>query len=148
MTLGAARRDSRGRLVVSARLARTGWQSYPSGDEYRDAVEVFAPDSLRTYVGAPVYVGHVQDDEDIETARRRAVGYVRKVTVDGDHVLGEVVIFDAATIAKVNARELVEWSMGYDVLLDGHRQTQIRIRHAAILPPGHARCGASCSIVP
>lgn len=147
MILGAPRRDSRGRLVISARLARTGWQSYSTGDEYRDAAEVFAPASLATFVGAPVYVGHVAEDTR-RTAESKAVGYVRSVQRDGEHVLGEVVLFDAATIADVEAGKLREWSMGYDVELDGDRQKNIRIKHAAILPPGHARCGSSCSVVP
>ncbi len=149
MAIDGHRADGDGRLVIEGRLARTGWQEYPTGREYRDASEVFSPASLATYAGAPVTVGHVWIEPS--NVARDAVGYVRSVRRDGDHVRGTVVLFARRAIDAVRDGRLAEWSMGYTVdTVDRNGelwQTKIRINHAAILPPGAARCGSSCAVL-
>ena len=55
--------DEHGFLVDRPVVARIGAQTYktPFGDrvEFRPASEVFDPESLATYAGKPVTVGHV-----------------------------------------------------------------------------------------
>lgn len=137
------------RLVVQARIARTGVQAYADGDEYRPPEEVFAPPALASLEGLPITVGHVAW---ITRANldRYAVGFVRSPRRDGDHVAADLVIFDDATASRVQRGDLVELSVGYAVDVDrsGSVPTQRNIRgnHLALLGPGQARCGVSCSV--
>ncbi len=137
-------------MRITARLARTGAQSYGDHIETRDAEDVFAPASLETYQGAPITVGHV-GWLDASNVEKVAVGYVRSVSRDrGDgvteYVRGELVITDEATARAIARGELREFSAGYSTDLVNGRQTNIRVNHVAILPRGGARCGEACSI--
>ena len=140
-------------MIIVARVARTGLQSYGDHEERRDVAEVFAADSLATWVGAPLIVGH--RPIDVSNVNDFAVGYVESVERDrgdGDgteYVRARVVLTDASVVAKVRAGELAEFSAGYSVALtddEPPRQTQIRIEHLAIGPRDWARCGPACSI--
>lgn len=131
--------------VYRAYAARTGAQLYEHGTEYRDASEVFAPESLASWQGAPVTVGH--KNVDMASVRTLAVGYVRSAYEDGDYVGVELVIFDAETAQKIDAQDLVELSAGYSCAMAGNRQIDIRINHLALGPRDWARCGPSCAII-
>jgi hypothetical protein len=138
-------------ISVIARAARTGVQQYSTGAEYRHADEVFAPDSMASWVGAPVTIGH-PGEVTAENVRTLAVGYVKSVTrdrstKDEEHVRAELVIFDAHASDRVNAGELVELSAGYSTEVVDGCQTLIRVNHVALLPSGEARCGPTCAIV-
>lgn len=129
--------------IVSARIARIGWQDYASGREYRPAEEVFAPASLATFDGVPITIHHVAwiTDANVE---KFAVGYVRNPRRDGDHVRAELHVFGA--VASRVGHDLVELSAGYEADKDGDTQRNIRANHLALLPRGDARCGSSCSV--
>lgn len=140
-------------MIFRARLARTGWQTYPEGPELRLAEHVFARDSLASYVHAPVTIGHVAWI-DAGNRATHAVGRILRVwredSSPDDYVTGELEIYDPRTVELLRNGRLREVSMGYSVdheIVDGSTiQTQIRINHAALLPPGGARCGSGCSV--
>lgn len=156
--LGKARRDARGFLVVPARPARTGVLTYRRADgttqrELRLDADVFSPESLATYEGAPVTVGH-QGTVTPANARSLEVGVVAgSARRDGAFVAAELSIRDDATIARIESGELVELSAGYSVDLDptpgvheGERydaiQRRVVINHVALLGRGQGRSGA------
>jgi uncharacterized protein len=134
-----------------ARAARTGRQDYGDHVEQRNSEEVFAPESMATWVGAPVTVGHVAWIT-AENVQDHAVGYVRSVTRDRDpgdgteYVSAELVITSPQVAARIDAGDLVEISAGYSTDLVERRQTQIRINHVALGPRSWARCGNACAI--
>lgn len=156
--LGKARRDARGFLVVPARPARTGILTYRRADgttvrELRRDVDVFAPESLETYQGASVVIGH-QGDVTPANVKALEVGVVTSAArQDGSFVAAELSIRDAAAIARVESGELVELSAGYAVEIDptpgeheGQRydqvQKSIRVNHVALLASGQGRSGS------
>jgi hypothetical protein len=138
--------------VYTGRIARIGLQHYEDGYELRPESEVFSAEALASFDGVTIRVGH---DSFAPT-----VGYVRNPRRDGDHVLADLEIFDAAVRRRIGRGELNELSCGYDCELDHSPgtmpdgrayyaiQRQIRGDHLALLPPGHARCGATCAIHP
>jgi uncharacterized protein len=133
-------------LVIRGKLSRVGWQEYPSGPEYRDPSEVFAPKALESFAGVPLTTSHrMMTVDDVHYA----VGYVRKVWKDdtGHFMIGEVVVTDPSVIERVKTGDLLEFSCGYETQVVDKRQTQIRGNHVTILEPGRSRCGASCSIL-
>jgi hypothetical protein len=150
-SLGEHRSDVSGRLVVSARISRTGSQSYGDHDEWRPESTVFEPASLRSFEGAPVTRGHVAwiDSTNITEHAR---GFTRNVQRDGEHVRAELVIWDHGVISDIKAGRLVEISCGYSCdleTIDGKpTQRNVRANHVALGGRDWARCGASCSIGP
>lgn len=150
LTLEGHRADAHGRLIVSARISRTGSQTYGEHEEWRPDSSVFEPASLRSFEGAPVTRGHAAwiDSSNVATY---AKGYARNVRRDGMHVRAELVIWDAGVIEDIRAGRLVEISCGYscDVETIDGKLTQVRVRgnHVALGGRDWARCGSSCSIL-
>jgi hypothetical protein len=152
-------RDEDGFLRCDARLSKTGVFNYstPSGEtvrELRADAEVFAPESLESYLGAPVTVRHPSSFVNAKNYKLLAVGHVLKTGVDDPYVAGQLLIHDAKTIAKIESGDLTEISMGYrcDIEVgDGSefdaRQTNIRINHAALLGSGEGRLGSDVGIM-
>ena len=144
--------------VVPARIARTGVQDYGDHVEYRPASSVFDPESMRSFEGVPVTVGHV-GWVTRENWDELVVGYVRNVQRDENHLRVEVVIFDGETASAMRRGKLLEFSAGYDVEIEpapgrtanGEAydavQRDIRANHVALLPPGGARCGPTCAVL-
>ena len=144
------------------RAARTGVQQYEGGAEYRDSADVFAPESLASWVGAPLTVGH-KTWVMPRNANEYAVGYVESVSREdaGDvsYVLAVLVLTSDEVITDLRRGALAEFSAGYSVDLlgepgvtpSGERfnsvQKSIRVNHLAIGPAGWARCGSACSVV-
>lgn len=163
--LGKAERTPTGGVRVPASLARTGVLTYLNPDgttrrEWRPDSEVFHLDALRSYEDAAVTVAHPRSGKVTPaTFRADAVGHVRGgARRDGELVAGELVVSDAAAIARVDAGELEEISAGYDVLYDatpgvtpsGERydgvQRNIRVNHVALLPRGAGRSGREVAL--
>lgn len=144
-------------------LGRTGVQVYQDSSgrevrEYRSPDEVFSQATLDSLGGIPVTVGH---PGAVSAANWRDVarGHVsdgppgRRADGTQEWLEHQVVISDAPTLARVDAGELVELSLGYsaDVLdqpgvaPDGQRydkvQKNIRFNHLALLQDGRARAG-------
>jgi hypothetical protein len=149
-SLRPAKRLGDGRLRVDGLLTRTGVFRYKNSDgterrEYRPAEEVFNKDSLASFEMVPVTDDHPPVSVDANNARKFAVGSVgESVRQDGDFVAAGLVVYDAGTVAKMNAGK-VQLSCGYTVDLDDTpgvtpdgelydaKQTNIRGNHVAIV---------------
>ena len=151
------RKTADGYLVGDVLCARTGCQDYRAselglmGDAiisvYRPESAVFAKDSLATYAGKPVTLGHPPVMVTADNWKEYAAGSVGgDIARDGEFVRVPTVLMDAATIAAVSdgTREI---SMGYTTpveMIDGvapdgtpYQAVQtgpIKINHLAIVP--------------
>lgn len=166
-TLSGVRRTADGYLAGSVKAARTGTQVYDRRElglsgpgtvvMYRPPEAVFAEDSMKTYAGKPITLGHPKDGVSAENWKELAIGTVgSKVMRDGESVVVDFSIMDAASIAAVEAgtREI---SMGYSTpveMKDGtapdgtaYQAIQtgpIRINHMAVV--AKARGGSELRI--
>ena len=158
-----------GFLRVRARIARSGMHDYraselgtPAGFApadtirvYRSPEQVFHPDAIASFSGKPVTDGHPPAMIDAGNWRQYAVGHSGAVvTRDGNHLAAELLITDAAAVARAEAG--AELSNGYHadfdftpgVTPDGEPfqavQSNIRGNHIALVDAG--RCGDTCRI--
>lgn len=168
-TVSSRTLDSRGNLHVRAIFSRVGIQRYtarelglqgrPPGDilrVFRPEEEVFAQDSLDSFENAPVTDDHPPENVTSANFRKYAVGVaVGKRVKEGDHTAGDILISDAATIAKIDNGK-AELSDGYACEVELKSGTwngqdydaikrNIRGNHIAIV--GAGRCGGSCRIL-
>jgi hypothetical protein len=149
---------------LRANISRTGVQSYRLADgslrkEYRPADEVFAPDSLASFKGAAITIGH-PDRVTPATWARDAVGVITELPEraklhDGqEYAVTTVDVARADALVRVDSGDLAELSAGYTADFDptpgvdpvtGEKydgvQRNIRLNHVALLPPGKARAG-------
>lgn len=150
-------RTKDGYLTGRVRAARTGTQIYTRkelklGDAgfitvYRPPEAVFDEDSLKTYAGKPITMGHPKDGVDAESWKKLAVGQVgSRVLRDGESVVVDFAIMDAAASAAIDSGTR-EVSMGYSTpikLQDGVAPDgtpyqavmtgPIAINHLAVVP--------------
>lgn len=169
LTLDAPRMTSDGYMAVRARAARSGLYDYlgaeidPAGTKFkptetvkvfRAADEVFAADSVRSFIMKPITDGHPTKPVTADNWSSVAKGVVGGAIRDGDYVAFDLVLMDAALIAEVRAGKR-ELSNGYaaDIkFVDGvHEgvayqaiQSGIRGNHVAVVPQG--RAGSECRI--
>ena len=158
-TLANTRLTSDGYLVAEINCARAGIQQYHSSEigggnglinVYRDESEVFALDSLASFVGKPVTDNHPPVEVKADNWKQFAVGSIGEgVLRDGEHIKVPVTLMDADTIKAVQNGKR-EISMGYTAELewvdgvtpDGTayqaKQKNIRINHLAIVDKGRA----------
>jgi uncharacterized protein len=148
-----ARRTDEGYIEDTPVLTRTGIFSYrdPATGrerrEYRPAEEVFHADSLASYRGKPIAVGHGPGMLHSKNVRAHGAGTVLSAgRQDGDNVVADVMIHDTAAV-DAGQREL---SMGYQIKLDETPgvtaagepydavQRDIRINHCALVKAGRA----------
>lgn len=157
LTVAKSTTTKDGYFAGRARAARTGIQKYLGyevGDTenplkvyriYRPESEVKAIDSLKTFVHKPITDGHPNEGVNRDNARREMTGVVgTKIQPDGQFIDVDFVIFDGATIDKINGGKS-QISMGYDcdtvmepgVTADGEEydgyQRNIRINHLAVV---------------
>jgi len=144
-------------------IARTGEMLYGAnevpieGNEdgivkvYRDD-ELFTPESLASFEGKPVTVGHPQDDVTPDNWSQLAKGVVQNVRrgegEESDKMIADLLITDAYAINLVK-NGLREVSNGYDAQYtdngDGTgNQSTIRGNHVALVSKG--RCGSACAV--
>ena len=164
-TLANTRLTTDGYLVGTVSVARTGVQQYHGSEigggnglinVYRDESEVFALDSLASFVGKPVTDNHPPVEVKANNWKQFAVGSIGEgVLRDGEHIKVPVTLMDADTIKAVQNGKR-EISMGYTaelewvdgVTADGTayqaKQKNIRINHLAIVDKG--RAGSTCRI--
>lgn len=164
-TLANTRLTADGYLVGNVACARVGVQSYHGSEigkgdglvnVYRDESEVFALDSLASFVGKPVTDNHPPVEVKADNWKQFAVGSIGEgVLRDGEHIKVPVTLMDADTIKAVQNGKR-EISMGYTAELewvDGvtpqgehyqAKQKNIRINHLAIVDKG--RAGSTCRI--
>lgn len=154
---------------IPATVARTGIQIYRNQDgtevrEYRPPEEVFAPASLQTFANAAVTVGHPSVPVTAANWANLAVGHVSEAPPErADHegeafVAVPLVLSEGAAIAKADAGDLSEVSVGYAVDIDetpgvtpaGERydrvQRNIRVNHVALGRSGFARAGRNATL--
>ena len=171
LTLDAPRLTRDGYLVTRARAARQGTYSYdgaeidPNNEHglrdagavnvLRDEGTVFDEAAARSFIGKPVTDDHPSSPVTAGNWRDVARGMVMGAMRDGDYLTFDLLLTDAAAIAKVNdgKREL---SNGYSAKIefgdftatDGTkcvaRQTSIAGNHVALVDRG--RAGSECRI--
>jgi hypothetical protein len=122
----------------------------------RDESEVFAPDAMASFEGAPVVLRHPAVDVTPSTWRALAVGHMQNVRrgdpPDDDKLVADLLIHDAKGIAAIRQGGWRAISLGYNAKYARDaagrlRQVDIRGNHCAILSPQEeARCGAACMI--
>lgn len=133
--------------------------------EYRPADEVFAPESLASFKGAALTIGH-PDKVTPATWAKDSVGFVPDVPErvklhDGhEYAATTVHVARADALTGVDSGELEELSAGYSADFDptpgrdpvtGEAydgvQRNIRLNHVALLPQGKARAGRNARLL-
>ena len=115
-----ARFDENGFLVDTPIVARVGVQTYylPDGTErreFRPASEVFKPDSLDSYQGKPITLGHVFVNS--ENAKEVVVGAVSGSAMrEGSNVIVPLTVYDKESIEKAKNGIAGELSVGYSTV--------------------------------
>lgn len=155
------RRLPDGRLIADGLLTRAGVFVYRdhAGKEFREwrpESEVFRSESLSTFAQVPITDDHPAENLSADNARVHAVGATGESIVrDGIHVRASVMVFDAATIAKMDAGKTA-LSCGYEADVEitpgtspeGERydaiQRNIRGNHVAIVDV--ARAGSQARV--
>lgn len=169
LTLDAPRLTSDGYLAVRAKAARTGVYDYLASEVgapdnfkasdtvkvYRDDAEVFAADSVRSFIGRPITNDHPRDAVTATNWKDHARGVVMGAMRDGDYLAFDLVLMDAAAIDAVRSgkRELsngyqcqLDWTPGMtkDGIAYDARQVGIKGNHVALVDRG--RAGSDCAI--
>lgn len=114
--------------------------------------ELFAPDTIKSFEGKDVVIGH-SSFVDPQNWRRRSIGTVQNVRrgqgPDADKLLADLLIKDANGIALVEGGRLREVSCGYDAkpvadgIGEGHQEGIVG-NHVALVMKG--RCGGACKV--
>ena len=172
LTLDAPRRTSDGYLAVRARAARTGVYQY-TGREVdpenkhglrdqavvnvlRDETTVFDTAAARSFIGKPITDNHPSEAVTASNWRDHARGTIMGAMRDGEYLAFDLLLTDAATIAKVDdgKRELsngygAELEFGDFKAADG---TACQVRQSKITGGNHialvdaGRAGKDCAI--
>ena len=153
--LRSPRKQSNGFLKADGAFTRVGVFTYGSRRELRLPGEVFSSSAMASYAGLPVTDGHPPGDGMVtaDNASRFSKGWASNPRQDGDFLIGEITITDAALIKKMESGTKA-LSLGYDVdFIEGAGigvkkhplfgdfdfiQTNIRANHLAIVPAGRA----------
>lgn len=159
-TLAAPERRADGTIVVEARIARTGVQTYRNADgsarvEYRPDAEVTrSMSSMRLVPLTNLHPPAMLDANSPPELRVGAVG--ENIRRDGQWIVAKLAVHDGATIRQMDAGSLRQVSAGYDCELDetpgmtpdGERydavQRDITINHVALVP--NARAGKDAAV--
>lgn len=152
-------------LCLNVPIARTGPLQYtpaemphiPPGPGQFVTVErpeamVFSPETLASFNGKPVVIGHPSTDGGLltpSTTRMSAVGSMQNIRRDGNLLVADLLLTDALAIALVESGQLREVSCGYRGIVEPAgpgrgTQTAIIGNHLALVDRG--RAGAECAI--
>jgi len=152
-------------LCEEVPIARVGTQDYAYFElpdiEAKDGVIVvertadvlFSPETLASFEGKPVTIDHPPDFVNptnwSSVARGHAMNVRRGEGAQSDLMLADLLITDAEAIRRVQSKDLVEVSNGYDAdyeqIAPGRaRQVTVTGNHTALVK--NARCGTVCSI--
>jgi hypothetical protein len=160
-TLSAPIRRADGTIIVEARFARTGVQTYRNADgttrrEYRSPEQVFSKASMDSFRLVPFTLGHPPVKVTAQNAREYSRGATGEdIRRDGKWMIGKIAVHDATAIAAME-RGVLQVSNGYDCELtmtpgvspDGERydavQTEIVGNHVALV--SEARAGADAAV--
>lgn len=135
-------------------IARTGEMDYRAGEllldgdpdrpvrVYRHPEDVFDPAAMASFEGKEVTSGHPTEDVGPENHAAYSKGHVQNVRRQGEHLIADLHLKDAALISDVRNGVLREVSCGYHCSYvqegDGYRQQNIRGNHVAVVPRGRA----------
>lgn len=170
LMLDAPKRTKDGFLAVRAKAARAGIYDYSAAEVggiergfkatdtvkiYRPADEVFAADSVASFLAKPVTNDHPTVPVTADNWKQHARGVNMGALRDGDYLAFDLVIMDGALIADIDAGKR-ELSNGYSCVFDWapgttpdgqafHAvQRTIRGNHIAVV--GKGRAGPDCKI--
>lgn len=148
-------------VCLNVPIARTGWQVYGQGETplesgsdgkvkvYRDAQEVFHADTIASYQGKPLTIGHPEEfvnPANWSELTKGVIQHVRrgeKKDEDGEEcLLADVLVTDAKAIELIKAG-LREVSCGYEAVYEQTgegkgRQVSIIGNHLALVEEGRA----------
>jgi len=135
-------------------IARTGEMDYRAGElllegnpdrmvrVYRHQEDVFDPAAVASFEGKEVTSGHPTEDVGPFNRAAYSKGHIQNVRRQGEHLVADLHIKDAALISDVKNGVLREVSCGYHCSYvpegDGYRQQEIRGNHVAVVPRGRA----------
>ena len=135
-------------------IARTGEMDYRAADllldgdpdrlvkAYRHPEDVFDPAAIASFEGKEVTSGHPTEDVGPENHAAYSKGHIQNVRRQGDYLIADLHLKDAALISDVRNGVLREVSCGYHCSYvpegDGYRQQEIRGNHVAVVPRGRA----------
>lgn len=141
-------------------IARTGTQDYLArelqldGDPERTILvnrlpeDVFEAATLASFEGKPVTDGHPPENVSPENYASYAKGHVQNVRKQGDYIVADLYVNDAALASDIRNAVKREVSCGYLCNYEpdgtGYKQTHIRGNHVAVVPKG--RAGATVAI--
>lgn len=141
-------------------IARTGTQDYLArelqldGDPERAILvnrlpeDVFETATLASFEGKPVTDGHPPENVSPENYAAYAKGHVQNVRKQGDYIVADLYVNDAALASDIKNAVKREVSCGYLCNYEpdgaGYKQTHIRGNHVAVVPKG--RAGATVAI--
>lgn len=144
-----------GYIIDTPIIARTGiqWYKRDGGDvaEYRPASEVFAPQSLASFVGRPLTIDHPSFMVRSDNVRGVVVGAILgEPWRDGENLRARVVVHDKRAVDLIERGLKAELSVGYTVETEqvagvtpegAHYdaiQRNIRCNHLSIVTRGRA----------
>lgn len=150
-------------LCLNVPIARVGPMQYapsempgiPAGNASFITVDrpestVFSPETMSSFEGKPVVIGHPPDGlHTPSTTRMSAVGSMQNIRRDGVLLVADLLLTDALAIALVESGQLREVSCGYRGIVEPVSpgrgvQTTIIGNHLALVDRG--RAGAECAI--
>lgn len=150
-----------GYLVVPASLSRLGVFDYHNSELgkgetgvkkiARTEKSLFSDSTLHSFENAPLTLGHPKEEVNATNWKALAVGTMRNVRRENDHLVGEAWIYDADAIKQVQEHGVAELSCGYQCELIDSQEAGVDFEmspmvgnHIAIVANG--RCGNSCKL--
>jgi hypothetical protein len=153
-------------LCEEVPITRTGYLEYSSNETpikatdgsaiilvSREEEEVFSDETIASFEGKPVTIGHPSEFVSPENWKELTVGITQNVRrgqgLSSDKLIADLLITDISAIPLVKSGELREVSCGYeaDYVQVGDargQQTNIRGNHIALVTKG--RAGSTCAI--
>lgn len=141
-------------ICLDVPIARTGEMTYRASElgldgpdrlvtVYRDPADVFHPDALASFEGKDITAGHPAESVGPVNHAAYSRGHIQNVRREGDFVIADLLVKDAALISDIKNGVVREISCGYNCvytpLPDGrYSQTDIRGNHVAVVPRGRA----------
>ena len=135
-------------------IARTGEMTYRAaeleleGDPdrlvtvRREEADVFSPAAIASFEGKDVTAGHPAEMVGPENHAAYTKGHVQNVRREGDYLLADLLVKDAALISDIRNNIVREVSCGYHCQYvpdgSGYRQEHIRGNHVAVVSRGRA----------
>lgn len=141
-------------------IARTGDMTYRAGElelegdpdrlvtVRREEADVFSPAAIASFEGKDVTAGHPAEMVGPENHAAYTKGHVQNVRREGELLVADLLIKDAALISDIKNNIVREVSCGYHCQYvpdgSGYRQEHIRGNHVAVVP--HGRAGRAVAI--